>query len=397
MAKSSLASKLTTSGAAAAFIFATFSNMPQPSAMGVCVGPFCVAVPVPGQRQNARPQSAPRHGAVPTPAASSPSTTSNAPSAADSNAVLAALAPPNAQQTAVLKDIYPSKTLGAVGVVDDFDEIGKTSASDQDRDYTAGITTIINLINDAEKAGKIPKSTDISEHAIIDSLTDALKGAKLARFETFLGENWSAERLRKMILDRAANEVQARFEGAKGEKIAMADLDSILKKSAEEVYVRLFETSEMLAATRGATWFVERLYQTQGDQVSEDMRESAEQWVEQASLAGAADVEKALRRDTSRKVFAYRYRAQRIVFDCLSENVEDISKSQSGGIAPPAEIAQRIAQIEHDQCATWVSAQLLDKDGKVKDQEPMPLRVIWTQDGAKDDDASLYGPAADQG
>ena len=181
-------------------------------------------------------------------------------------------------------------------------------------------------------------------------------------------------------------------DGVNNGTVTMNDLDSMIKKAARNVYSRLFETSELLASNRGSTLFVQRLYQTHGDLVTGDVRESAEQLLSEASSSAIRpELAAKLRRDPN--AFALRYRAQRIVFDCLSDNVETISSSESG-MATTAEIAKRLLDVDNDQCAKWVTAQLIGPDGKVKAQDPMPLRVIWTAEGPKDDPL-MYG-AADQ-
>jgi hypothetical protein len=315
-----------------------------------------------------------------------------APSPADSSRALASLAPPpTQQQQAILKSMVASQSLGAVGEWDDLAQIGKAD-QEAERDYTGMVEKLIEDIKRRQTSGNGAKEGDITEHAILESLDSSIHEANLQKFETFLGENWSPERLRVMILERVNNEIGTLFEGTNHGAVTMNDLDLMIKKAGRNVYSRLFETSELLASNRGSTLFVQRLYQTHGDLVSGDVRESAEQLLSQASSSGVAPLEPLLRRDPN--AFALRYRAQRIIFDCLSDNVEAISSSESG-MATSAEIAKRVLDVDHDQCAKWVAAQLIGPDGKLKAQDPMPLRVIWTAEGPKDD-PSMYGRASDQ-
>jgi hypothetical protein len=315
------------------------------------------------------------------------------PSPADSSRALASLAPPSSQeQLVVLKSVFPSQTLGVVGSTDDDNQIGKARSLEQDRDYTSKIEDLIKLIESEQRSQHSTKEGDVTEHAILDALNDAVKRANLQKFETFLGENWSAERLRGMILDRVTNEMTGLFDGTNRGAVSMSDLDSIINKAARNVYARLFETSELLAANRGSTLFVQRLYQTHGDIVNGDVREDAERLLLAASTAGVSTIDGLVRRDSD--AFALRYRAQRIIFDCLSENVEAISASDSG-MATPAEIEKHVLDVNQQQCSKWVSAQLEGPDGKLKSQDPMPLRVIWSAEGPKDD-PSMYGHASDQ-
>jgi hypothetical protein len=315
------------------------------------------------------------------------------PSPEESSRALASLAPPTTQEEqAILKSVTPSQSLGAVGASDDLDQIGKDDNAEANRDYTSRIDDLITRIQQAQNAQHSTKEGDVTEHAILEALETSIREANLIKFETFLGENWSPERLRVMILDRVENDIGGLFDGTNRGEVTMNDLDLIIKKAAGNVYGRLFETSELLAANRSSTLFVQRLYQTHGDLVNGEVRESAEQLLSDASASGVAPLEPLLRRDPN--AFALRYRAERIIYDCLSDNVEAISSSESG-MASSAEISKGVADVTQQQCSKWVAEQLIGPDGKIKPQDPLPLRVIWTAEGPKDD-PSMYGRATDQ-
>jgi hypothetical protein len=315
------------------------------------------------------------------------------PSPEESSRALASLAPPTTQEEQViLKSVTPGQSLGAVGATDDLDQIGKDYNADAYRDYTSRVDEVISRIQEAQSAQHSTKEGDVTEHAILEALNTSIHDAKLFRFETFLGENWSPERLRVMILDQVLNELGGLFDGTNRGAVTMNDLNSIISKSALNVYSRLFETSELLAANRSSTLFLQRLYQTHGDLVNGDVRESAEQLLTEASAAGVAPLDPSLRRDPN--AFALRYRAERIIYDCLTDNVEAMTSTESG-LAPSAEMSKHVLDVTNQQCAKWASAQLIDADGKVKPQEPMPLRVIWSAKGPNDDDPSMYGRATD--
>ena len=315
------------------------------------------------------------------------------PSPEESSRALASLAPPTTQEEQViLKSVTPGQSLGAVGATDDLDQIGKDYNADADRDYTSRVDQVISRIQQAQSAQHSTKEGDVTEHAILEALNTSIHDAKLFRFETFLGENWSPERLRVMILDQVLNELGGLFDGTNRGAVTMNDLNSIISKSAVNVYSRLFETSELLAANRSSTLFLQRLYQTHGDLVNGDVRENAEQLLTEASRAGVAPLDPSLRRDPN--AFALRYRAERIIYDCLTDNVEAMTSTESG-LAPSAEMNKHVLDVTNQQCAKWVSAQLIEADGKVKPQEPMPLRVIWSAKGPNDDDPSMYGRATD--
>lgn len=315
-----------------------------------------------------------------------------APSESESTHALASLgAPSSRDQTAVLKSISPSETLVEVGSSDDDQLTGKADTSEADRDYTSKVETLIKNIEDEQSSKQSDKEGDVTEHAILEALTDAILRYNLARYETFLGENWSAERLRVMILDHVNNELGGLLEGTNKGSVSMSDISSMINKAARDVYAQLFETSELLAANRGATVFVQRLYQIHGDLVKDNVREDTEQLLLEASAVGTESFDSLFRRDPD--AYALRYRAQRIIFDCLSDNVDTITSSRSG-IASTTEIEKRLLAVDKQQCSKWVANQLLGPDGRLKPQDPVPLRVIWSADGPRDD-PSMYGHATD--
>jgi hypothetical protein len=317
---------------------------------------------------------------------SSDSTTSSSKDSSRNDRVLASLgAPPSSVQTAVLKSVASSGLLGVVGSTQDLTKVGRTSSKDDDRDWTGRIQRIVDRFK-REQDKHITTPGDVTEHAIEQSLDAAFKKAKLDTFESFLGENWSAERLRVRILDRVAADLPHLFDGNNRGNAPMQDLDNLIQHAAESIYRRIFEVSELLAANRSSALFVQRLYQTHGGLVDDQLREVADGMITKASNGAIGKFEGAMRRDENG--FALRYRAQRIVFDCLSENVERISSSETG-IATVGEIKQKIEQTALAECTTWLENQFGTQARGLNPQVPMPLRVIWSATGPKDD-PSMY-------
>ncbi len=137
---------------------------------------------------------------------------------------------------------------------------------------------------------------------------------------------------------------------------------------------------------------MQRLYQARGDLVKGDVREDTEELLLKASSDGISRFEDKFNR--ADHPYTLIYRAQRIIFDCLSDNVESITES-GAGIASTTEIEKRLLGTDQTQCTKWVSSQMIGPDGDLKKQEPMPLRVIWTAGGPQED-PSMYGHASDQ-
>jgi hypothetical protein len=178
------------------------------------------------------------------------------------------------------------------------------------------------------------------------------------------------------------------LHGTNKGRVSMDDLRGVISKSAEIIYQRLFETSELLAANRSSNLFIQLLYQTQGNAVFGEVREGAERMLMRATGKVTGRFDNVLRRDP--RAYALNYRKQRIVFDCLSENIVKVTSAVQG-LATVAEIDARIGKMAEQECKTWLSAQFLTADEKLKAQDPVPLRVIWSANGPIDD-ASMYAP-----
>jgi hypothetical protein len=284
----------------------------------------------------------------------------------------------------ILKSINVSGDMGAVGSKD-LTQIGVTSSSEAERDDTSQINEIIARFKIEQDKSGTPG--DVTAHAIEQSLDKAFKDSKLNIFESFVGENWSAERLRVMILERVRAELPQLFQGNNRGNAPMEELDRLIHRSAESVNHRLFEISELLAANRSTALFAQRLYQTHGRMVDDQLREVTDLMITKAANMAVVRFDSLMRRDEDG--VAVRYRAERIVLDCLSENVVRISSSETG-IATVGEIEQKIVQTATGQCIAWLENQFgTDKD-KLKPQKPMPLRAVWSPSGPRDD-PSMYG------
>jgi len=299
--------------------------------------------------------------------------------------VLASLGAPSQQhQTAILKTISISGDVGAVGTKN-IAQIGVAASSEADRDYTKRIEEIIDVFKAQQTKSSV--AGDVTAHAIEQSLDRAFKDSKLETFESFVGENWSAERLRVMILKRLKPELEALFMGNNRGNAPMQELDNLIQRSAKVIYDRLFEISELLAANRSTALFSQRLYQTQGSLVNDWLREDTDRMITTAASTAASPFDSLMRRDPNG--VALRYRAERIVLDCLSENVAKITSSETS-IATDKEIEHKIGQTAAGQCMAWLENQFgTDKD-KLKPQKPMPLRAVWSPTGPRDD-PSMYG------
>jgi hypothetical protein len=271
--------------------------------------------------------------------------------------------------------------------------LGKANSKEGERDWTQKVQDILGKFHNkqTQEGRGVTTAGDVTEHAIEQSLDAAIKSAKLDTFETFLGENWSGERIRVMILDRVWADVDTLFGGNSRGYAPMQEVDKMIQHAAQQTYKRIFEVSELLAANRSSALFTQRLFQTHGGLVNDQLREATDDMIMRASNDAIGKFEAGLRQDANG--FALRYRAQRIVFDCLSENVEKISSSETG-IATTGEIKQKIESTGKTSCVGWLDHQFGGDTRSLVAQKPMPQRVVWSESGPKDD-PSMYGRATD--
>ena len=325
--------------------------------------------------------------------------------------VLASKGAPSAKdQVAILHMVGASENLGVVGSTKDLEQVGQTRSREDDRDYTGKIKKIIERFQKEQKKDKSGHPGDVTEAAIEESLAKAFATAKLDTFEKFVGENWSTERLRVAILDLVTVEIGRLFDGNNRGNAPMVALDSLIQRSAQSVYRRIFETSELLAANQSATVFMQRLYQAHGTLVDGQTRESADEIIVRAATAAVAKYEPLLRQDEN-NVFALRYRAQRILLDCLSANIDDISSSKTA-MRAVSDIGKRVASASDQTCKDWLDYQFVDegsrrdvpsaagggprRDGqltrnRLRPQDPVPVRAVWASEGPIYDRSAIGG------
>jgi hypothetical protein len=295
----------------------------------------------------------------------------------DEKVVVSAGAPTVAEQTIALRRVALATTgTGDMGSAKDLKEVGKVVMNDRERDYTTRIKEIIKRFTDEQDKDATPG--DVTAAAIEQSLDKAFKAAKLETFERFKTESWTSERLRTMILDRVQNQIGGLFKGNNKGNAPMAQLDAMIQRASEDIYSRIFETSELLAANKSSSLFMQRLYQAHGALVKDELRENADYIITKASLTALSAFEQKLLRE-DKLGYAYRYRGQRIVFDCLSDSIEDVTKGDAK-IATVDEIRARVAKISTTVCSEWLSYQF-GAEKEIKAQQPVAMRTIWSKEG----------------
>jgi len=304
----------------------------------------------------------------------------------DEKVVVSAGAPTVAEQTAALRRVALAVTnSGDAGFTKDIREVGKAIMNDRDRDYTARIKEIIDRFKDEQKQDKDAAPGDVTAAAIEQSLEKAFKAAKLDTFERFKTESWTSERLRVMVLDRVQTHINALFKGNNKGNAPMSQLDGLIQRAADDTYWRIFETSELLAANKSSFLFMQRLYQTHWAAVKKEVLENADYIITKASLVALSPYEVGLQKE-DKAGYAYRYRGQRIVFDCLSENIEQIAGGGTTEAVPLDQVRATVMDTSGGICAKWLKVEFGASEKKIREQQPVPMRTVWTGQLIKDDE-----------
>ena len=144
--------------------------------------------------------------------------------------VLASLgAPSSSEQSRVLKGISASPVLGVVGSTKDLQDVAKPKSQEDDRDYTGALDQIVRELAEKQDS-RLGTAGDVTATGIEQSLTKAIKNAKLDTFERFVSESWTSDRIRKLVLDRAYNDIKPLLSGNTRGQVRMEAIDAVIQR-----------------------------------------------------------------------------------------------------------------------------------------------------------------------
>ena len=298
----------------------------------------------------------------------------------------------------VFKGIVVSKGLGAVGVEEAIDPARQDFGREGARDYNVAIKELLSVIDNAAKSNSrqgdsMLSQGDVTQHAIDRAVTHAYEEASLATFEQFVGEQWTNERLRVSILERATAEVPGLLVGNNYSKVEMAPIDEIIQRSGRSIYARTLETSELIALNQATARFTRALFELRGPSANNDLRTGVEAMLLAAGKAAFADYAERFVRSEFGVVM--RYRAERILDDCLTANLEEITSSGKQA-ATREQMNKKVVELSRGECRNWVvnalgDAKQIDAKADLKILKPVPERAVWIAPGVPKTDASMFG------
>jgi len=301
---------------------------------------------------------------------------------------------------ALFKTIVVSKGLGSVGVEEEINPTKIDAYRDNKRDYTAALDDLLRMVDTTSKRGSREGASflaqgDVTHHALDRAVSQAYEASNLAVFEQFVGEQWTGERLRVAIIDRARSEVPGLLKGNNMGRVELAPLEEIIQRAGRSIYKRTLETSELIAVNQATARFTRSLFEAHGPLQNGDIREGVEQMLLAASRAALHDYDERFVRNEYGVIL--RYRAERILFDCLITNVPEISGGNKS--ASTAGMVGKVDELSRGECKQWVVKSIgpPDKSEDRGDQtviKPLPIRAVWVMSGAPKTDASMFGQAS---
>ncbi len=319
-----------------------------------------------------------------------------------SNAAITTLAVVSASSSeTVFKGMQVSKGLGTVGVEEEIDTARLDRGREQNRDYSTAIKGLFWKIGITEKSNSRDGSSalaqgDVTQHAVDRSVAKAYEAANLASFEQFKDEQWTQERFRVAMLERARAEVPGLLFGNNFRRVEMDTIDEMIGRSARAIYKRALETSELIAVNQATARFTRALYELYGPLEHENLRAGVEEMLLGANRLAFADYEERFVRSEYGVIL--RYRAERILNDCLTSNIEDIVAKKDQALTKER-MVDRVEELARGECRNWVVNALGNpKETASKEDEkvlkPLPVRAVWVAPGVPKTDASMFGRAS---
>jgi hypothetical protein len=274
----------------------------------------------------------------------------------------------------VLKSVGVAATLTAVGR-DDRIRVGVSQADDYRRDLQKAVEDFVDYFIRAQ--GKTNHVGDITQLAIERALDKAYEGARLGDFERFAGENWTTERFKVAILQRARVDVPRLKTGTNQGVVKLADVEDLIEKSARIVYRRTFETSEFLAMNRSVANFIKYMSEHGGIPEGRQDRAGAESFLTDAAGLALTGPEIERQIVSDEVGYALRYRATRVMIDCFADRIR--------GEQDLGDVAEKVRDYARGACSPWVVALFSSTNLKT----PMPQRAVWESGGPRTD-PSMY-------
>jgi hypothetical protein len=316
----------------------------------------------------------------------------------------------------------------------EIEEIKRTERLEQERNVQRAIRDFANLLDhwhkwlrDNSKANvKVSTGASINqvtEGEIRRSVEDAYKVARLHEFERMAGEVWTRDRLTVRVLDHSRKELAEYFRGVGVKGASMDDLRQVFERSAKHVYAHALQVSEMIGVSHSFDRFIRTIFE-HSDQVEESLstigadgryERIVEDLVNRVPRQTFVSESQALATDPLglERQFLFRFRARRVLYDCMSARYSELAAGGSAGQPiqistrrdAPADTAQpaaagakpdmwkRMSELVGNNCREPLGSILAEaKDGRM---QPRPAR--WDSSGSQGGVGPVLLPTSGQG
>jgi hypothetical protein len=96
-----------------------------------------------------------------------------------------------------------------------------------------------------------------------------------------------------------------------------------------------------------------------------------------------------------------RYRAERILVDCLTGSLDEITTSPDKSKATRVQMQDKVSELSRGECRNWVVnaiGQPTQMDAKADKEliKPLPERAVWIAPGVAKTDASMFSRVSQQ-
>jgi hypothetical protein len=246
--------------------------------------------------------------------------------------------------------------------------------ADQERDVDAAIVAFIDKLkiehealwaNARSKAevANLDEINAITEVDIRQSLDAAYLTNKLVAFDAFSAELWTRERLLVQVLREAMHRIEPYFDGVGAKGPTRQDVETVLSQAAGAIYTRAFEVNELLGLAQSFDRFSRTIYE-RTDEADLQLASSAQKFAaaedhfesfvsreleitrrKQAEAIQLALMQTSPDEQTVEKVdmvdheFIVRYRARRVLFDCLDRGYAEIIEPAGDAAGKTSETA----------------------------------------------------------
>lgn len=264
----------------------------------------------------------------------------------------------------------------------------------------------------------------VTDGEIRRAVDAAYKSARLYEFERLAGEIWTKDRLTVRVLDYSRKELDQYFRGIGVKGTSMADLEQVFEASAKQVYANALQVAELIGVSHSFDRFIRTIYE-HSDRADESLSTIGSDGRYERMVAVLVDSvpretfindNQALASDALGldKQFLFRFRARRVLYDCMAARYGSLINGGSAGsqqnqlmVSNPAQttpVASRANGTEAMAASGATSQNLWDHMGQfvstkcreplggvmteVKDGRIRPQPARWDSSGG---DASLGG------